>query len=243
MSVDTLVWISGASSGLGAALPTNQPFANAHVVDISRSGGTPGTEHLPADLADPVSWPAVEAHFHAQLGQFGGSHVVFVHAAGTLDPIGFAGEVDTEQYRQQILLNAAAPLVLGHSFISALSAGAFAGRADLVMITSGAAQSVYPGWSGYGPAKAAVDHWVRTVGAEQEARGGGCRVVSVGPGVVDTAMQTTIRGANRRDFPQADRFVALHEKGMLTSPDDAAKKIWSLLDGDLPNGAVTDVRS
>ena len=33
----------------------------------------------------------------------------------------------------------------------------------------GAAGNVYEGWTSYGAGKAAVDQWVRTAGAEQEA--------------------------------------------------------------------------
>ena len=243
MAVDAIVWISGASSGLGAALAATVPYPDAHVFDISRSGGTPGTEHVPADLADPAAWRALEAHWHVQLADFTGSRAVFVHAAGTLEPIGFAGEVDSAAYQREVLLNAAAPLVLGNAFLSALAASAFSGEADLVMMSSGAAGTVYPGWSGYGPAKAAVNHWVRTVGAEQEARGGGCRVLSIGPGVVATGMQERIRDSERRDFPKIDKFLSLHQEGQLAAPQDAAAAVWSIVTGAPGSGTVTDVRS
>src|SRR5687768_11234135 len=101
--VDTLVWITGASAGLGAALAAAVPYEDAHVVSISRSPGPDGTEHLPADLTDPASWSSVEAHLLARLGDFEGRRAVFVHNAGTLDPIGFAGEVDSIAYRDNVL--------------------------------------------------------------------------------------------------------------------------------------------
>lgn len=242
-TTSTFVWISGASSGLGAALARAQPFADAHVVDISRSGGTPGTEHMPADLADPAAWAAVEAHLHARLGDFTGSRAVFIHAAGTLEPVGFAGEVESRAYHQQVLLNAAAGQALGHGYLAALSAASYEGHADLVMITSGAASKPYPGWSAYGAGKAALDHWVRTVGQEQTHRQGRCRVWAVAPGVVDTAMQTQIREADDRDFPAVDRFRDLHASGSLVSPEEAAQGIWQLLEDGIDNGTVTDLRA
>jgi benzil reductase ((S)-benzoin forming) len=239
--VDTLIWISGASAGIGRALAETVPYPDAHVVDISRSGGVAGTEHLPADLADPASWSAVEAHFQARLGTFEGARAVFIHNAGTLEPMGFAGEVDSDGYRAQVLLNAAAPQALGHGFLRATQG--FAGEAHLVMLTSGAASRPYEGWSAYCAGKAAVDMWVRTVGAEQARRGSRTRVIAVGPGVVATGMQEQIRTLDERDFPQVERFRGLHERGELRDPADAARGIWGLLERDLDNGAILDLRS
>jgi benzil reductase ((S)-benzoin forming) len=51
-----LVWISGASAGLGAALAATIPFEDVEMVDLSRRGGAPGAVHVAVDLADPASW-------------------------------------------------------------------------------------------------------------------------------------------------------------------------------------------
>lgn len=239
----TLIWITGASSGLGAALARTCPFPDAHIIDISRSGGTPGTEHLPADLADPAAWSAVGAHLHAVLGNFDGRRAAFIHCAGTLSPIGFAGEVDSTAYRNQILLDAAAPLVLGHDFLSALRQARSVEEADLVLISSGAAATVYPGWSGYGAAKAAVDQWARIAGEEQAIRQTPCRVWAVAPGVLDTGMQGLIRDSDPENFPMIDKFRSLHRDSGLTDPDAAAATLWSRLQAGVSSGDVTDLRA
>lgn len=239
---DVLLWISGASSGIGAALAHTAPYDDAHIIDISRSGGTPGTEHVPADLADPASWSAIGAHFHAKLAQFDGSHVGFVHAAAAVEPIGFAGEVDSTVYRQTVLLNAAAPQVLGDVLLGALDAARFEGTADLVFISSGAARNPSEGWSAYCAGKAAQDMWVRTVGAEQTRRGRGRRVIAIAPGVVATDMQEQIRATDERDFPRVGRFQELYENRQLLDPLDSAKRIWAVVDSDVESGAVVDVR-
>jgi benzil reductase ((S)-benzoin forming) len=237
---ETLIWISGASAGIGRALVDTQPY-DARVIDISRSGGTPGTEHLRADLSDPGSWRAVETHFATELQGFEGRRAVFVHNAGTLHPMGFAGEVDSDAYRANVLLNSAAPQVLGHGFLRA--ARDFDGEGHLLMLTSGAASRPYEGWSSYSAGKAAVEMWVRTAGAEQHRRGGRVRIVAVAPGVVATGMQEQIRNMDERDFPAVDKFRGLHERGELRDPAEAARGIWSLLDRDLDNGSVVDLRS
>jgi len=233
------VFVTGASSGIGEALVRALPFAPARVFDVSRRGAR-GCIHLRADLALPAEWPRVAELFRRELDGFAGERAVFVHSAGTLGPIGFAGEEDARAYTDAVLLDAAAPQVLGDAFLRA--ARATRAPCQIVMIGSGAARNVYAGWSAYGAGKAAVDQWVRTVGAEQELRGGRCRVLSVSPGLVATAMQLEIRATSAERFPQVGRFVEVHEKGELRDPLVVAREIWALLDRALPNGAVVDLR-
>ncbi|WP_083751157.1 SDR family NAD(P)-dependent oxidoreductase [Kribbella sp. ALI-6-A] len=232
----TQVWISGASTGIGAALAAAVPWNAVRVIDLSRRGGGPAGEHFAVDLADPSQWQRVEQHFVDELAGFDGERVVFVHNAGTVVPIGPAGEVDAAAYARAVLLNSAAPQVLGRAFLAA-TAGLECDK-HLVMLTSGAAKKAYAGWSAYNAGKAAVDHWVRTVGLEPN----GCRVVAVAPGVVDTAMQAEIRKVDEQAFPSVERFRELSRTGGLSTPEQAARGIWSLLDRPLPSGSVVDLR-
>ncbi|MEE8602462.1 SDR family oxidoreductase [Euzebya tangerina] len=243
----TQAWISGASSGLGAALVATAPDAVTGIRDLSRSGGTSGTTHVPVDLATPDGWDRAQTDFADVIGSLADTTddptVLLIHNAGTITPIGPAGSTDLAAYRTAVLLDAAAPPILGTGF---LAAAADAGLpAQIVMITSGAATSVYEGWSHYCAAKAAVDHWVRTVGAEQQRRGAdGARVLAVSPGVVDTPMQAEIRRMDAEQFPRVDKFRQLHADGALVSPEQAARGVWSVLgDASLPTGSVTDLRN
>ena len=235
----SLVWISGASRGIGRALADAVPWSDARVIDISRSGAE-GLEHVKADLTDPDGWQAVGESFMHELAGFHGDRAVFIHNAGTLDPIGFAGEKDPNRYARQVLLNSASPQILGDAFIRCVEDRDL--DAWMITITSGAATSVYEGWSAYGPAKAAVDHWTRTVGAERERRGSRTRVWAVAPGVVATDMQELIRDTSEHDFPNVEKFRGLHDRGELVDPKEAARGIWSLFEHELDNGAVVDLR-
>lgn len=234
-----LVWISGASAGLGAALAATIPF-EAELIDISRRGGTPGAHHLAVDLADPLSWSVVAEDFERRLTDFTGDTVVFIHGAATLTPLGSADRVDTKQYTHNVLLNSAAAQVLGHAFLSA--AARTSCEQHLIMISSGAAGRPHEGESSYGAGKAAIDQWVRTVGLEQERRNPGCRVISVSPGAVDTEMQAVLRASSEEQVPESQRFRQLEAEGRLAKPENVARTIWSLLDRDVPNGAVLHVR-
>lgn len=235
-----LVWISGASAGLGAALAATIPFESAELIDISRRGGTPGAHHVAVDLADPDSWQVVEKDFRQRIEADNPELVVFIHNAGTLTPLGSADHVDTEQYTRNVLLNSAAAQVLGQSFLSAVS-----GRDSeqhLIMLSSGAASRPHEGESSYCAGKAAIDQWVRTVGLEQQRRSPGCRVISVSPGSVDTDMQAELRAASSDEVPVSGRFREMQALDNLAKPETVARTIWSLLDRDLSSGTVLHVR-
>ncbi|HEV8115229.1 MAG TPA: SDR family NAD(P)-dependent oxidoreductase [Acidimicrobiales bacterium] len=234
----SLIWITGASSGIGAALARTLPWEGARVIGVSRRVPPVG-EHLQLDLTDVSSWGRLGASFRKELTGFEGDRVAFIHAAGTLEPIGFAGEVDPQAYQQNVLLNSAAPQVLGQLFLAAVR-DVSADR-HVLMLTSGAATSVYPGWSSYGAGKAAIDQWVRDAGAEQDIRGG-VTVVAVAPGTVDTGMQARLRDTTEDDFPKRQKFFDLHQSGQLSDRDQVGRQLWALLDRDLDNGSVLDLR-
>jgi benzil reductase ((S)-benzoin forming) len=236
--MSNLVIVTGGSSGLGLALLQSAPFA-ARRIDISRSGPPEGDgiEHLAVDLAETSEWEGLGHDLGRLIEEEVPERAVLIHAAGTLSPIGFAGEVDSDQYTSNVLLNSAAGQVLGHYFLNAVAGRS--GGFDLVMVTSGAANTAYPGWSSYGAGKAALDHWVRTVGIEQPEHG--VRVVAIAPGVLDTDMQKQIRETASSDFPAVEKFRQLHQGDALTDPAAAASKFWRILE-TLDSGEVVDLR-
>ena len=221
-----LVFVSGGSSGIGRALIETRPAGEARVLNLSRRP-VPGAEHVAVDLAEPSSWARVAARFAEEIAGFRGDELLFIHAAGTLTPIGFAGEGDAETYRRNVLLNSAAPQVLGDAFLRA--ARSSPARATLLSIGSGAATSAFEGWSGYCAGKAALEQWTRTVGAELARRGSRTRVLCIAPGVVETAMQEEIRATPEADFPDVERFRTLQATGALRSAHDVARGLWALL--------------
>ncbi|CAN5881326.1 SDR family oxidoreductase [soil metagenome] len=233
-----LIWVTGATSGIGRALAGSVPWVGSRVIGIGRRPAG-GIEHTQADLADPRSWAVVGEAVRRELDGFKGDRVVLIHSAGTLDPIGFAADIDPEEYLASLMLNGVASQMLGHQFVAA--AAGVPAQCSLVMISSGAAQKIYPGWSAYGASKAAMDQWVRIVGAEQEIRGG-VRVFGVAPGVVDTGMQSQVRAADEHQFPSRQRFIDLHQNGMLVQPEEVASWIWRLVESGVENGSIVDLR-
>jgi benzil reductase ((S)-benzoin forming) len=232
----TIVWITGATRGIGAALAASVPYESARVVNISRSAN-PKTENVCADLADPAGWDAVERHLAEELSRFGGERLLFVHNAFMADPPGFVGETDPIEYRRHIQANATAPLIVGEAFLRLAPDGVDAG---LVMISSAAARVPFAGRAGYGAGKAAIEQWVRAVRSELD-HGRASRpvskwVVAIRPGAVDTPSMREYAELDPIDNPTAPAVKAALASGQVDAPELAAQRIWSVIvqGGDSP---------
>ena len=233
-----LAMITGASSGIGAALVSTARAAGATVATTSRRAAD-GDVHIALDLAERASWPRFRTWFADQVTDEV-DQVTVVHAAGTVTPVGFMGEVDPQELAAASVLNSVVPQVVGDAALAAIGPRR---TATIMMITSGAATSAYAGIAHYCAGKAAMDQWVRVAGAEQAARGSDTLVWAVAPGVVESSMQEHLRAADPTDFPNTVRHRQLADDEALSTPDEVAEVLWELATARAhPNGAVLDVR-
>lgn len=76
----TLVWISGATAGLGSGFVRSCPYPDVRCINLSRSAH-PDIENHRLDLADPATWEDVAQHFDEELAAFPGRRAVFIHNA------------------------------------------------------------------------------------------------------------------------------------------------------------------
>lgn len=225
-----LTIISGASSGIGKAI-AQQAEADGHsLATISRRPG-PGT-YLEADLSKPEAWPGVTEWIDAQVQSQDWSRVVFIHNAGVVDPIGFAGECEPSAYASNILLNGASAVALGAGFLA--SVAKVECRSHLLLVSSGAGRRAIKGWSAYCAGKAATDMWAQAAGIEQSFKDSNVTITSVAPGVVDTDMQAVIRSQDSQNFPDIDNFIDLKEAGSLRSADEVGATLLELAAVDAP---------
>jgi benzil reductase ((S)-benzoin forming) len=241
-----LTIISGASSGIGQALADQSASKGHNVATISRRPG-PG-EFLEADLANPDSWPVVSQWIDGLVESQDWERVVFVHNAGVIEPVGFAGETDMAAYTANTLLNGSAPVVLGAGFIASATKADCA--AHLMLVSSGAGRRAIKGWSSYCAGKAATDMWAQAAGMEQAHKGSAITITSIAPGVVDTGMQATIRSQKSESFPDIDNFIDLKESGSLRSAEEVGETLLELssIDAGQPfrginidNGALLNI--
>ncbi|AXK40062.1 SDR family NAD(P)-dependent oxidoreductase [Crenobacter cavernae] len=243
--------VTGASRGLGAALAAALLAEGAAVVGLARHA-TPDTQTLAERYPD--RWTFIEAdlgdtarlaeHCRAALALLDKHHpaaLTLINNAGVVTPVAQAGHYPTGEMIAAYAVNLLAPVALTDAFLALTSANV---ERRVLNISSGAAAKPYPGWGVYGSSKAALDHFTRTVAVEQAAQPNGARLVSLYPGVIDTAMQTAIRATDPADFPNRARFTALKADGALSQPADAARAIAAFLAApDFGLEPVVDIRA
>jgi short-subunit dehydrogenase len=235
MAERTAVWISGASSGIGAALAVTVPYEDARVIGISRRAPAVG-EHVEADLSDPAVWPRVAAQFDDVLGSGEFSQAVFIHMSGTGEPAAPVANADAADYTAAVLLNSASGQILGHAFLNACHRAGV--PATICLCSSPAAANPAPGVSHYGAGKSALQHWVAAVARETE---GWARVFSVVPFAVDTPMVRKAMEDLPPGHPIGEHLRTSAESGALATSEATAAQIWALATDGATHGVAVPV--
>jgi NAD(P)-dependent dehydrogenase (short-subunit alcohol dehydrogenase family) len=224
-----LVWISGATSGIGRALAATAPDGDARVISLSRRLH-PERETVHLELTDRESWYRVGEHFREVLGAFRGESALFIHNAYVPDPHRFAGEGDLDGKEAAALGNGVGAIVLGELFLEAAGPAVEAGvDVGLVMMSSASARIPYEGLAVYCAAKASMEQWVRAVRLERARRGCGPWVIAVRPGFVDTPGARRSGFDSEQDHPNAPFVAAAIERGDALDEETAARNIWGAL--------------
>ena len=179
--------VTGASSGIGQATVRALRSRGWDVVGVARRAdrlaalsAETGASTIACDLTDDV---AVEALI-GELERTGPVHALVQVAGGArgTDRVESASVADWQwMYEANVL--ATQRLVAGLLPLLRRTADAD-GHADLLFVTSTAAQKAYPGGAGYNAAKAAEAMLVRAL--RQELNGEPLRVAEIAPGMVHT---------------------------------------------------------
>lgn len=211
--------VTGAASGIGAAIATQLAEAGAAVALVARRqdrlddlAGKLGERTFGVAL-DVTSQESVDAGadlIHERLGTVD----LVVNAAGVMLAAPIAdGRLD--DWTRMIDTNVTGVLRLVQAFTPDLIAAAGKGRtADLVNISSIGAHVVFPGYAVYGATKAALTHLSASLRADLSPYD--VRVTNVEPGLTDTELATHL------DSPGQDLIASMNDQiGPLAAADIA----------------------
>jgi NAD(P)-dependent dehydrogenase (short-subunit alcohol dehydrogenase family) len=222
--VMTTAIITGASRGLGRALAAGLAAAGWDVVADARDGRALAAAGLgdravtlPGDVTDP-------AHRVALLNaadRLGGPDLL-VNNAGILGPSPQPALADypLDILRAVFEVNLYAPLALTQLALPGLRK-----RGGIVLnVTSDAAVEPYPGWGGYGAAKAALEQASNVLAAEEPD----VRVWWADPGDLRTRMhQEAFPGEDISDRPEPESVVPAFLRLIADRPASGRIKVAS----------------
>lgn len=220
-----VVVVTGGSKGLGAALCDEYLSRGWRVIEFSRSA--PHRYSVQLDLADLGRAAEVFAETFAALASADCREVVAIANAAVLGPVGPTATLHPSEIAAAMDVNVTASIVFASEFTRAFQLERC--EKTFVHVSSGAAVHAHAGWSLYSAGKAAIEQFVRVMAAEQAGQPQAIRTFSVNPGVMDTAMQAEVRSADRAGFPEVDRYIRLHEEGLLAQPRGVAAGIAELV--------------
>ncbi|MDX1801186.1 MAG: SDR family oxidoreductase [Marinobacter sp.] len=218
--------VTGHSQGLGHEITRALLEKGVRVMGVSRGSAASLQETYPellqevsldfAAAARVAEWLASDA----MTTFFSGCDTaLLVNNAGVVQPIGAPGALAGDAVARAVQVNVTAPLLFANQFVAATEA---IGDRRLAHISSGAGHTPYAGWSTYCATKAALDMHARAVALDNI---NGLSVVSMAPGIIDTAMQATIRDAEPGQFPKRDQFRQLKTEGRLASPEQVGHRL------------------
>jgi NAD(P)-dependent dehydrogenase (short-subunit alcohol dehydrogenase family) len=214
--------VTGASKGLGRALARVLAARGWALVLDARGvealdaiagelGAVTRVVAIAGDVADPTHREALAS----AVRRLGGLDLL-VNNASVLGPSPQPSLADypLDELRRVLDVNLIAPLGLTQLVLPSLTE--HAGR--VVNVSSDAAVEPYPGWGGYGSAKAALDHLSAILAAERTD----LRVYAFDPGDMRTDLA-------QQAFPGED----LNDRA---EPATVVPALLRLVDGDLPSG-------
>lgn len=196
------VVITGASRGLGSALAQRAAQLGATVAGCARSRPDPSlTLGATVDVGDHGAVNNFAASVVRRLGPID----LWINNAAVIDPLGPLRDRSEGDVTRILDTNVAG--VWNGTVAFLRHRREQGGGGALVNISSGVALRASAGTGLYSASKAAVDRLTEATALEEADQG--IDAWAIHPGVVDTAMQTSLRTADPADFPRAAEFQQL----------------------------------
>jgi len=247
----TLTILTGASRGMGLAMAKQLLQSGHTLLTLSRTVNESLTGDAAAAGATLVQWSvdladasAVANRLSAWLaaqptGSF--ASATLIKHAGVIPRVGPLSEADPGDLAHALRVGLEAPMALTAAFLHTTTGWNLPRK--VLNISSGLGRRAMASQAGYCAAKAGMDHFTRCLALEEALMPNGAKVCSLAPGVIDTDMQVQLRGAASTAFPDVGNFIGLKDKGLLSSPTDAARQVLGYLGRpDFGANTVADVR-
>lgn len=228
---DQVALVTGASSGIGAAVALKLAEQGVHLGLVARDAerleaaaarsrrhGVTARTYL-ADLAHEEDLNSLKAALDDEFGRLD----MLIHCAGIFES-GPVENADADVLLRLFRVNTLAPYALTHLFLPAIRRR----RGQIVFINSRASMHARPGMTQYAATKAALR--VIADGLREEVNHDGVRVLTVFPGKIATPLQHRIQEAAGRRF----------DSTQLPQPEDVASVVLSALMMPV-NAEITDI--
>ena len=219
--------ITGAGTGIGAALAKELSNYNIHILAIGRrlqplldtQKHAPGMIHtLAVDISTEEGRQKI---FDAIPADHSVKYLVQNAAVGVPSRLGDVRSVD---FNYAMAVNVTAPLFLTKGFFSQLKAS----EGRILHVTTGVARMPQVGTITYGVTKMAFDRLYDQL--KVELQGSGVTIASVLPGVVDTeGLWEHIKLAKEHRLPHVSYFDKVQRDGKMVSAEFCAKFLKFIL--------------
>jgi len=246
-----LTILTGASRGMGLAMAEQLLQPSALVLCISRQSNPSldalaaqrgaQLEQWQADLADAAPVAARLSDWLQAQDASALQSATLINNAGVISTLAPVRDGASADLANALRVGLEAPVLLSAAFLDATRD--WAAPRKVLNISSGLGRRAMASSASYCAAKAGLDHFSRSLAMEEALHTHGAKVCSLAPGVIATDMQVQLRSADPQAFPDLANFQALHERGMLSSPQEAASRILAYLARpDFGSEPVADVR-
>lgn len=244
------VIITGASRGFGMELARQLSEQDVILHLVARSSMTSIIDEIKEkrgnaiayvfDLSQTAHIPGLAEQIFSNIDLNKTESIVLINNAGMLNPIGPVGKHPANEYLINLEVNFVAPLIFTHQFVHKFQDIRI--EKKVVMISSGAAEKAYHGWSHYCSAKAGLNHFMKVLALEQDQKTAPVHVFAFNPGMMETAMQAKLREQQESNFREVGKFIHAKESGMVGDPAIIAKKLKKIiLSNEFPDGRVVKV--
>lgn len=213
--------ITGTGSGIGKAL-AEELIKNSinDVIGISRKNTIHSSQFrlIEQDLSliqqvKSIEFPSPEDY----------NRISLINNAGFLGEITALSRIKLDSIEDIINVNYTSAMILSTLFIQKYQATPC--LKSIINISSGASTNPYISWANYCSSKAAIEMLSRCIDLEQQEMTFPIHCFAIAPGVVDTAMQQSIRETDEENFAMRPKFEALYTENKLYNPSDVARKL------------------